>query len=78
MLSQMKTMNHLLLEKYIYPIPFYTLVQDQLLRACLCWVLGNVMSDKDIKVTSLTCPAGEERQSDKANKHRPRQFQRVL
>ena len=29
---------------------------------------GNVMSGKDIKVTSLMCPAGEERQSGKANK----------
>ena len=39
---------------------------------------GNVMSDEDIKVTFLKCPVGEERRGDKANKQRPRQFQRVL
>ena len=38
----------------------------------------NMMSDEDIKVTSLMCPAGEERRGDKANKQWPRQFQRVL
>ena len=75
----MKTMDYLLLEKYIYISHTLLYTRSRPVTEGLPVLgAGNVMSDKDIKVTSLMCPAGEERQSDKPNKQRPRQFQRVL